>query len=530
MAFVWRRARATGIELPWVAMIPMALGLLALAQSLTGLVVWHGQAWVVTLYSILAVIGLGWGWSEGQREDRLSGGSTPVSVAEWLAWTILVAGVLSQWVALVQVFRIGDGSSLIAPMSYLRRPGGNMAQPNHLASLLVMTVSAGLFLHLKRRMGRSALTVLVLYAALGVAITESRTGLLALLVVLGFWGWMRPNSETAVSCVWAVLPAVFVTLAFMLWPTFYLAWWGSDGGAMGMERLSASTQDPRLALWSQLIQASWLRPWFGWGIRDTAEAHQAVIHESVSSLSVTYSHNLFLDLVIWLGWPMAIGMASLLGFWIARRLKSGVEKPLGWFGMALLLPFAIHSLLEFPYAYAYFLLPVMIAVGYVEAASSASTRTIRVPRLAVTVVLATMALLSLWSVFDYVRAEEDFRVARFEMLRIGPPPTEPPPRILLLNQLGELVASTRIPLAQNMTQAQIESLRLAAQHHPWSGAQYRYATGLALNGQSMEARRQLQAIRAQHGYKVYMILGMQLERDLAKQGLPPLNLSFNKTQ
>lgn len=528
--FTWKRRREGGIELPFIVLIPISLTLLLLVQSLCGLVAWYGQALVVALYLLLAVIGVAWGWGEGRGEDRVSTVAAPEhAVAEWLAWTIVVAGILSLGVALVQVFRIGDGSSFIAPMSYLRRPGGNMAQPNHLASLLVMAVSSGLFLHLKQRMGGIALTALVLYAALGVAVTESRTGLLAMFVVLGFWSWKRPSIDMALSRSWAILPALFMASAFVLWPLFYKAWFGGfDGGEAGVERLSASTGDPRLALWSQLFQASLLKPWSGWGIRDTAEAHHAVAHESVSTLSVTYSHNLLVDLVVWLGWPLALGVAAFAGIWMLRRLTNGVERPLGWFGMATLLPFAVHSLLEFPYAYAYFLLPVMMAVGYLEAASQPYSRTFRVPRSVGILAISAMALVGAWSVVDYLRAEEDFRVARFEMLRIGSVPTEPPSRILLLNQLGDLVASTRIPLMQNMTEAQLVSLRLAAQHNPWSGTQYRYATALAFNGQPLEARRQLQVIRAQHGFKVYRVLGMQLEQDLAKRGLPSLNLSFNK--
>lgn len=525
---LWQQRRAGGAELPLIALIPMALSLLLLAQSACGLVAWHGQTVVVALYLLLAVIGTAWGWAEGRREDGRSA-APDHAVGEWLAWTIVVAGILSLGVAFVQVFRIGDGSSLIAPMTYLRRPGGNMAQPNHLASLLVMSVSGGLFLHLKQRIGGVALTVLALYASLGVAVTESRTGLLAMCVVLGFWWWKRPGIGTVMPRFWAVFPAAFMAFAFVLWPLFYKAWSGGvDGGEAGVERLGASTGDPRLALWSQLLHASLLRPWLGWGIRDTAEAQNAVAHESVNTLSVTYGHNLFVDLVIWLGWPIALGVAAFLIIWMFRRLMNGAERPLGWFGMAMLLPFAIHSLLEFPYAYAYFLLPVMVAAGYLEAASRPVVRTIQVPRSVGYFAISTMVLLGAWSVVDYLRAEEDFRVARFEMLRIGTASTEPPPRILLLNHLGDLLASTRIPLTQSMTEAQLESLRLAAQHNPWSGAQYRYATALALNGHAREAHRQLQVIRAQHGYKVYRVLGMQLERDLAKRGLPSLDLSFNK--
>jgi hypothetical protein len=227
---------------------------------------------------------------------------------------------------------------------------------------------------------------------------------------------------------------------------------------------------------------------------------------------------------------MALVVICTIVWWIWSRLKVMNDCPLTWFGMALLVPFGVHSLFEFPFAYAYLLLPAMLGVGFLSAQNNSGVVIFRVPRWTLSLVIAVAGLLGAWSMVDYFRVEEDFRVARFQMLRIGPSPTEPPPKIWLLNQLSDLVASTRVPLQQGLSAAQVDLLRRAALHYPWSGSQYRYATALALNGAPDEARRQLQVLRAQQGFKIYRPLAAQLEQDLAKRGLPILGVPLEKPQ
>lgn len=520
----WRGGLQADMSLPAPAWLFMGLGLVLALQFFAGLVVWRGQFWVLAFYLLLIATVITWGWAESRSASHSP--DLQAGAGEWLGWALIAGGLLSVGIALIQVFQIWEDVSFVARQPSLRRPGGNMAQPNHLATLLVMAVGAAFFLHLQRRLSAIVLGLLVLVFAMGIAITESRGGLLSMIVLCGLCAWKLPGRF---ALPWAAASALTTVTLFLAWPTLY-SWTGvSIGRGADLTRLEASGRDPRWALWQQMLEASLLKPWFGWGMRNTAEAHNAVAHEVTSALPVTYSHNLLLDMAVWLGWPITLILLAVGAVWAWRRLAK-IDRPLGWFGMALLVPFGIHSALEFPFAYAYLLMPAMLGVGYLESRSvHEPTASHSMPRWLLAPLVSLLALLGAWTIHDYTRAEEDFRVARFQLLRIGPAPTEPPPKLVLLDQLGDLLASMRVPLQKGLDMAQMDALRKAALHYPWSGSQYRYATALALNGEPDEARRQLLVLRAQQGDKIYRLLAVQLDADLMKHGVPVLGVLPEKS-
>lgn len=514
---LWRNRRSNAISLPKELILPVGLLAILVAQWSAGLIAWHGQAIVVALYLALIGIALGWGWREASQV-RAEG---HLAIGEWLAWALLVGCLLSLFVAMAQVLDIWQGQSAILRMPTVRRPGANLGQPNHLATLFVMGLMGVVYLQVLGRIGLGLFLLLALLFSAGVAVTESRTGLIAL-VALSIWClWRRPAAEAPIARAWFLILPVFAGGLFVVWPHLFQKWsMGAAAAASGVERLTSSGSDSRVALWSQALEASWLRPWFGWGMRDTAAAHNAVAHAADYSLPFTYSHNIVLDMAIWIGWPLTLLVTVAILIWLVARCVRP-QSPTGWFGMGLLIPFGIHSLLEFPYAYAYLLMPAMIGVGYAAAAGRPS-RTVAIPMPLAWAGMAVIAVAGLWSVVDYLRVEEDYRDARFEMLRIGPPRTTPPPKILLLDQMGDLLASTRIAIKPDMSAAELELLRGAALHNPWSGTQYRFAHALALNGQTGEAMRQLRVLKAQHGKKAHDALRGQIEESLAKHHLSPL--------
>jgi hypothetical protein len=519
--FLWQERKNSGrrIELPKASILFALLLLTLLLQWMAGLVEWQGQVVAVALYLFVAFVGVGWGALEGSEAPHDSR-SRQLLPGEWLAWALLVGGVVSVGMACIQVLSLWDGSPWISRAPHVRRPGANLGQPNHLATLLVMAMAAAWYLHRGKRFGGAVLGLLLLCIGAGLAVSESRAGLLSALCLCGWLAWRcddLPKAQRVVSAF--VLAAVLIVL-FAQWPALYRDWqMDVSTTSGGMERIASSTGDARMTLWAQLVQATLLRPWSGWGFLGTAQAHNAVAHESSYSLPFSYSHSLPLDLVLWLGWPLALLVLALIAGWFFRHRGAGASKT-GWFGMALVIPFAVHSALEYPFAYAYLLLPAMFGVGLVEGVRGRSRWTIRYP--VAGSVLGLVTALGMWSVIDYLRVEEDYRSARFTMLKIGDPPSDPPPKILLLDQLGDLVRSTRIDLRPGMTGEEMHLMQAAALHYPWSGTQYRFAHALALNGQATEAVRQLRVLKAQNGEKAHEVLRGQIEASLVTHQLPAL--------
>jgi hypothetical protein len=263
-----------------------------------------------------------------------------------------------------------------------------------------------------------------------------------------------------------------------------------------------------------------MRPWTGWGFRQVVAAHNVVVDQYVVTEAYSYSHNLVLDLLIWLGVPLALLFVSVAAIYLWRRAHAA-NSLLPWYGLAIALPLALHSMLEFPFTYAYFLAPVMFGLGAVEA----STRAKPLARLGVkstAALLTVTTVVMVWSVIEYLGIEEDFRVARFQSLRIGSVPSEHQrPNVILFDQLGVLLDDARITPSRNMSAEAMQVVKNAALHYPWSATQYRYAVALALNGNPLEAERQLRVIHRMWGEKVYSEMKQKFD-ELAVTEFPEL--------
>ncbi|MGH8441027.1 MAG: Wzy polymerase domain-containing protein, partial [Pseudomonas sp.] len=281
--------------------------------------------------------------------------------------------------------------------------------------------------------------------------------------------------------------------------------------------MSAGT---RLLVWPQLWQAVLHRPWFGWGLGEVSTAHNTVLHSYAKSEPFTYAHNVVLDLAVGTGIPLTLLLVVVTCVWLWRRARD-TKDLLSWYCLAVALPFGVHSLLEFPFAYAYLLVPVMLLLGVLEA-RLAPRHVVRIPWWTATAVWATISAAMGWSAVEYIAIEEDFRIARFEVMQIGALPTNyERPRIVLLTQLAALLECARIIPTPGMAPQSIELVRKVAMRLPATATQNRYALSLALNGNPEEAMRQMRVMRAMHGEKIYAEVKSNWSR-LAHEKYPQL--------
>jgi hypothetical protein len=258
----------------------------------------------------------------------------------------------------------------------------------------------------------------------------------------------------------------------------------------------------RLIVWPQLLEAVMLHPWWGWGLQGVSKAHNAVVSSYATSEPYSYSHNIVIDAALAMGLPLAAVFVLAAAAWTVRRISSA-RSLLPWYCLAATLPVAVHSMLEFPFAYAYFLAPVMFLVGVLASTSDGRPR-LRVGAAPVASGLMLVTVLGLWSVIEYLRVEEDFRVVRFEWMHIGETPSDyVRPKVYLLTQLDAMLRVARLVPHPGMSADEMELAKQVALRYPWTATQNRYALSLALNGNSAEALRQLQVIKTMHGEGVY---------------------------
>jgi hypothetical protein len=513
----WRAEPSYSIGVPLLALPFVLIGMVALAQFATGIMTFSGDVVAVWFYLALCIACLVIGFNiERASETHLGGAQVRWTPPALLALTLVVGATASVVVAFAQVFELWPNSAWIARMPDLRRPGGNLGQPNQLATLVVMAMASIAFLHSSARLNALASTLILVALCAGMAVSESRAGVLAIGALLAWWQIKRPVVAGHVSR-WAgpAVAAMFVVM-FLAWP-FLLNFLQLDAAAANR----FGQADVRLALWSQLLEATLQRPWWGWGMSQVAEAHNAVAHAHPINNPFTYSHNLVLDWAVWFGFPIAMAFLVASAVWLWRRVKM-IDRLTPWYCLSVAVPLATHSMLEFPFAYAYFLAPVLFLLGYMERALGAKPL-LHVGRGPTSVVLTVLSGVLIWSAVEYLSIEEDFRIVRFEQLRIGrTSDAHHRPDVVLFTQLGTLLTGSRIELRPGMQAEELEQLKKLALRYPWVATQYRYAVALALNGDQGEAVRQLQVLRWQRGEQLYARVKSEMAA-LAQDRYPQLS-------
>lgn len=488
--FLIARGNALSIISFPVTVLPL-IGLITLIgfQLAAGVITFAGDALVFALYIVTCMACMAMGYAASHQQ----------TIYVQLAATLLLGAFISTIIAFVQVFEVWETSPWINRMQQLRRPGGNLGQPNQLATLLLMGLTSLLFLYESKKLGAQLSTLLALILLIGIAATESRTAVLSF-IVLGLWWSVKQKTLDFRLSPWAVLLTGMGFLGlFWSWPQLLLDTVQQTTGSGAVVNTNVGS---RWQVWPQLLEAALQRPWWGWGMGQVSTAHNAVVHAYASSEPFTYAHNIVLDTALGMGIPLAGFGVVICLVWLWRRMRT-VRQLAPWYCLALVLPVAVHSMLEFPFAYAYFLAPVMFALGALEGMTAAKVAFRLGVKPVVAMLFATTAVMA-WSVVEYVAIEEDFRVVRFESLRVGVTPSNyERPHVVLLTQLDALLNGGRIQPKSGMLSDELELARKVALRYPWPATQSRYALSLALNGNPDESIRQLKVMRALHGEQTY---------------------------
>lgn len=505
---VAERQLKVGVSISLVVAPFLLLMAILCLQWTGGMILFGGDVIVYLGYLWLCVLGISIGFA-GVFETR--------TLLIALAGTLVAGSVCSAMIAFAQAFEVWDTAGWIHRSQHARRPGANLAQPNQLATLLVMGIVSIFYLREQLKKGGLLAATLLGVLVVALAATESKSGMLSFLVLVAWWS-MKRKTVSSSTPTWAVATyGLSLLIVFWLWPILIAE-------ALQYELRVTAFNHPaalnRWVIWPQLLQALMMRPWLGWGFGQVATAHNAVVDAYSKSEIYTYAHNVGLDFALGLGLPLAIIFVLMVVFWFWRRLCATRDLNT-WYCIAVVTPVAVHSMVEYPFAYSYFLLPVMIAIGLLERQlGKKPIFQIGAKMILLVLMLATAALV--WLSLEYIAIEEDLRVARFEALHVGKTPANyQRPDVKLLTQLDTLSLGWRIVPRPNMPEAEIEIARAVALHFPMIATQNRYALSLALNDKQMEAVRQLRVMRAQQGIKTYLKIKEAWE-ELAEDKYPQL--------
>ena len=337
-----------------------ALGLLAGAAFVSP--VWTGLPWSLALSSGGAIVAALLALLCGAALQRAGLGPAAFRA---VCIGMLVAGIAGAAIALVQVFAPGlaDGN-LLARSSIPGRAVGNLRQPNHLSSLLLWAIVTLVALAPTRPLRGGwayALAALLLFA---VELSGSRTGAVGTLMLAG-WGLF--DRKLARPWRLALLAAPF---AYALMWAAMMAWAHGAGGARLESRFGAAgdISSSRFGIWSNTLELIRAQPWagVGWGEFNFAWSLTPFPGRPVAFFD--HTHNLALQFGVELGLPLALAVLVLLGWALVRagraaRRADAEAAPALRAGFVMVVMMALHSQLEYPLWYVYFLLPTAFVWG-----------------------------------------------------------------------------------------------------------------------------------------------------------------------
>ncbi len=250
---------------------------------------------------------------------------------------VLLAAVVNGMLVAVQLLRAGTDV----------RAAGWLAQPNHLATLVLWAGVAVVYLGNAWQCSRIGVTAALVPLAAVLLATQSRTGLVAAcwLLAAGLWLSGRTSRHRVVALGLAITLAIapLATVAAL--------------AALGVGWPESFSQ--RLTLWSNAGALIADAPWLGHGLGGFNRAWTLHPFDNRAPDVFDHAHNLPLHWAVEFGLPLS---ALLLGglAWLLWHHRAAVESAEGRAAAALVFVVLLHSLTEHPLWFSYFLLPTAV--------------------------------------------------------------------------------------------------------------------------------------------------------------------------
>ena len=485
----------------------VAIFLVPWIQYCGGLVLSFGTAWMCSIYllGLVLAVRVGEVWEANQ----------PGQCADYILAAMIIGAVGSTGLQVYQWMAFDPIGAWTLMSSGGRRLSGNLAQPNQLATLQLLGAIGCSWYYGKVQRGSGAIFLLTAMVILfGAALTESRTVWvnIALLAVLGIaFRHILPSR----GYVWAIAAAfVFFAMSVLLIPLLNAMIGFGDYTDTEQYR---TLKDPiRIGIWKLMLHAISLEPVWGYGWGQTNAANFAVLANSSAKLGLIGSaHNLFLDLVVWNGVPLGGALCFLVAAWAWRALRGvGDFKQLHL--VAFILVLGVHSMLEFPLHYAYFLLPMGLIAGATQSTWNLSSlfqsSRLHLP-FAITIALGACFV----TIRDYLRVENSYYGLRFEARGIPTPIPATPPEVWALRQFADYFVLVRNTPSEGRTEADLDWMRNSVITLSSAQSMYKFAANLALNGHPDDAAHWIAILCKAMPEPNCQVMGDQWRADVHKE-------------
>ena len=509
---LWRSRHAPVLE--WHMLPLLALGCFGIVwlQYAAGLIETLGVAFISSLFlaALMLALLVGAAWERWE----------PRQCANFLFMAVLIGASGSLLIQFQQWWRIDPGSAfwlfIPAPPS---RFHGNLGQPNQLASLLCLGVLACAWLHEQRRLAGWVAWLWAALLAVGLALTESRTSWVVVLFSVAVLMLLRKRLDISRRLMTGVIGWTGVFVLFVLALPFVNMWLGRAADLQPL-RGTGSFQ-ARLEFWAKLWDTSLQHPWMGYGWMQTSFAQfPSDPYTLVTSGTIRHAHNLFIELVVELGFPLGLSVCLLLGMWVVNALRRVAQLEQFWM-LLFVVALGVHAMLEFPLHYAYFLLPFGLMLGALNVTLKFQ------PLLSTRLWPAVLALvlggigLSI-AVYDYARIESDFFMLRFEQQKLDKAGDRLAPDVIALTQLQDMIWLARVDPSKTHAEKDLERALKTMKLLPTLMANYKLAAMYAFAGQPKQAEYWIVVLTRMNSPEERLVQNIHRQWDEQSAVFPPM--------
>ena len=406
----------------------------------------------------------------------------------------VVIGLVNTFLAIYQWLNLDFNTSLVTPLGG-SRPFANFAQPNNMATFQLISFLSLIYLHLKKKVKFYLFSVLTIVFIFSIALTQSRTAVVALVSLLVVLVIFRKIVHTKVLVYYFFSVIVYYLLSVYL---VNISKFIAKIFELNIVNISSSVErgvssSGRIDFWIQMYYAILERPWFGYGWNQTALAQYQNMEKYPIGVWITSSHNLLVDIIVWCGIP--IGVSFILYFiYIIFSSILKIKKIEELFSFCMVVTLLVHSMLEYPLHYAYFLIPFGIFIAIILSANSnLKFYTFPFRYLGIYSFYLIIGLVFVWK--DYLLyIEENHRaidhslytpIIKFQQKR----------ELYVLDELNFRLYWIALNPKQKLSEGEIEAIRKMVSLYLTHFDLYKYAKVLAYNGYSQEAKEQLKLIK-----------------------------------
>lgn len=362
MAPLLERRSWQGAGVPWLAFAPFALAFLLVVHGALDWSPYFGQALTGALYLI-------WAGMLVIAARALAHACSPATVYAALAAGLAIGGLLSALVGVIQHF------NLITPFNvFIARPGGaaifgNLGQANHFATHATLGLLSLTYLYALGRVPVVAGVVAAVPMLFVLGLSGSRSVLLYLVAAFALAAWLRTGDEDRSARRLFVATGAFIVVYYAMQLLVDAGWFRvvSRDSITAVERLfsGAASVTERFSLWWAAWAMTLEHPLtgVGWG-GFSAQYFNFITAMDATGLYQLYhhAHNIVLQLLAETGVPGALLVIVPVVVWL-QNVRTGVRGAAWWWLLALAAVLGLHSLLEFPLWYAYFLGPAALLLG-----------------------------------------------------------------------------------------------------------------------------------------------------------------------